>query len=59
MTIDINMLTISFVLERLDKHGITRIVVSRTADYNKIAGILEKFDNLVEGSDSNILIRDI
>jgi membrane protein len=57
--IDINMLTISFVLERLDKHGITRIVVSRTADYNKIAGILEKFDNLVEGSDSNILIRDI
>ncbi len=57
--LDINRLTISFVFSRLDKKGISQIVVSKTKDYNKVIGILDKFDRLIAKSDSNILIKDL
>jgi membrane protein len=57
--IDINIMTLSYVLSRLDKKGITEVVVSKTKDYSKVIGILDKFDRLIAKSDSNILIRDL
>ena len=56
---DINKLTISFVLNRLDSHGSEQTSVLKNKDYEKITGMLGKFDKMVSKSDSNILIKDI
>jgi membrane protein len=57
--LDINRLTISFVFSRLDKKGISQIVVNRSKHYNKAIAILDKFERLMAKSDSNILIKDL
>jgi membrane protein len=57
--LDINKLTVSFVFSRLDKKGTGKVIVPRNKDYDKVMGMLEKFDRLVAKSDSNILIRDL
>jgi len=56
--IDINKLSVSFVMSRLDKRGTEHQIFVKTAEYNKIASMLEKFEDLVAGSPSNILIKD-
>jgi len=57
--LDINRMTVSFVLSQLDKKGISQVVVSRTKDYSKVVSILDKFDRIVAKSDANILIKDL
>jgi membrane protein len=57
--LDINRLSVSYVLSQLDKRGISEVVVSKTKDYNKVLSILEKFDRQIAKSDSNILIKDL
>jgi membrane protein len=57
--IDINKLTISYVLSRLDKKGIEQIMVVKNKDYIKVIDILKKFDRLIAKSDSNVLIKDL
>jgi len=57
--LDINKMSISFVFDRLDKKGNEHILVNKTKDYDKVAAILDKFDSMIAGSDSNILIKDL
>jgi membrane protein len=57
--LDINRLSVSYVLSQLDKRGISEVVVSKTKDYNRVLSILEKFDRQIAKSDSNILIKDL
>ena len=57
--LDINRMTVSYVLSRLDRSGIEQIMVIKNKDYVKIVAMLEKFDKLTAKSDSNILIKDI
>jgi len=57
--IDVNRLTVSYVISRLDKRGVEQIMVIRNKDYEKIISMLEKFDKLIAKSGSNILIKDI
>jgi membrane protein len=57
--LDVNKLTVSYVLSRLDKKGIEQIMVIRNKDYEKIITMLEKFDRLIVKSASNILIKDL
>ena len=57
--LDINRMTVSYVLSRLDKSGTEQIMVIKNKDYTKIVAMLEKFDKLTAKSDSNILIKDI
>lgn len=57
--LDITKLTVSFVFSRLDKKGSEHINVSKNKDFEKIVGMLEKFDKLIAKSDSNVLIRDL
>jgi membrane protein len=57
--LDINKLTVSYILSRLDRKCINEIVVNRDKDYQKIVAILDKFDKLAAKSDSNILIKDL
>lgn len=57
--IDVNRLTVSYVISRLDKKGVEQIMVIRNKDYEKIISMLEKFDRLIAKSGSNILIKDL
>ncbi len=56
---DINKLTVSYVLSRLDKKGVNRRMVIKNKDYERIMLILEKFDKLMTKSNFNILIKDL
>jgi len=57
--LDINKLTVSFVLSRLDKKGIEHKIPVKHKEYEKVIAILEKAEKLMAKSDSNILIRDL
>jgi membrane protein len=57
--IDVNKLSVSYVLNRLDKKGSELQIFVRSKEYNKITSMLEKFDKLVAKSDSNILVKDL
>jgi len=56
---DINRMTLSFILERLDLSGSQHKVVINNADYRKIDVALTKFENLIASSETNILLRDL
>ncbi|OFY61065.1 MAG: hypothetical protein A2V46_01125 [Bacteroidetes bacterium RBG_19FT_COMBO_42_7] len=56
---DINKLSISYVLNRLERKGSEHQIFAKSNEFNKITSMLEKFDKLVAQSDSNILIKDL
>jgi membrane protein len=58
-SMDINKLSVSFVLSRLDKKGTSQHLVIKNKDYDKVMAMLEKFDKLIAKSDSNVLIKNI
>ncbi len=57
--LDINKLTVSFILSRLDKKGIEQYTIIKNKNYNKITGMLDKFDKMIAKSGSNVLIKDL
>lgn len=56
---DINKMTIVYVLSRLDKYGTEQASVLKTPDYEKVIYILEKFDKMISKSDPNVLIKNL
>ena len=56
---DINKLSISYVLNRLERKGSQHQIFVKSNEFNKITSMLEKFDKLVAQSDSNILVKDL
>jgi membrane protein len=56
---DINKLTVSFVLGRLDNFGAEQTTVLKNKDYEKVVSMLGKFDKMIAKSDSNVLIKDL
>ncbi len=57
--IDINIITIDMVLKRLEERGSQHITVSKNKEYQKLSEILESFDESINKSPSNMLLRDI
>ncbi|MDQ1297251.1 MAG: YihY/virulence factor BrkB family protein, partial [Bacteroidota bacterium] len=57
--IDINKLSVSFVLSRLDRRGTEHRMFIKNKEYDNVISMLEKFDKLTAKSDSNILIKDL
>jgi membrane protein len=57
--LDINKLSVSFVLSRLDKKGIEQRMVVKNREYERVISMLERFDRLIAKSNSNILIKDL
>jgi membrane protein len=57
--LDINKLSICFVLSRIDKRGTEHRTVVKNKEFEKVVSTLEKFDKIIAKSDSNILIKDI
>lgn len=56
--LDINKLSVSFVLNRLDKKGTHDNYFVKSREYEKVKEILDEYENLIAKSDSNILIKD-
>jgi membrane protein len=56
---DINRMTLSFVLEKMDNSGSIHKIVVNNTDYKKIDTALNKFETLVASSETNILLREI
>lgn len=56
---DINKMSLSFVLERLENSGSVHKFVINNADYRKIDTALTKFESLIASSEYNVLLRDI
>jgi len=56
---DINKLSVSFVLKRLDNRGSEHMVFSKSREYDKVNSMLEKCNTLVAESESNILVKDL
>jgi membrane protein len=56
---DINKLTVNYVLLRLDRKGTQKHIVLKNKDYSKVVTMLEKFDKLAMKSNHNVLIKDL
>lgn len=56
---DINRMTLSFLLDKMDSSGSIHKIVVNNADYKKIDQALNKFDTMITSSETNILLRDI
>jgi membrane protein len=58
-SMDIGQLTVSYVLSKVEQHGINHIFMEKDHDYEKVIKMLEEFDELVINSHSNILVKDL
>jgi membrane protein len=56
---DINRMTLSFVLDKMDSSGSIHKIVVNNADYKKIDVALNRFEAMIASSETNILLRDI
>lgn len=58
-SMDINKLSVSFVLSRLDRKGTEHRITLKNKEYEKVVVMLERFERQIAKSDSNILIIDL
>ncbi len=56
---DPSRLTIRYVMQSLDKRGIDSIPVDRSSELQSISGILSSFENELEKSPGNVLLKDL
>lgn len=56
---DINKMTLSFVLEKIESSGSLHKIVINNSDYRKIDAALTKFEDMVASSEENVLLRNI
>lgn len=56
---DVNMLTIACVLRELQKSGSSDIPVSGGAAWERISRVMEEFEQAVDSSPENVLLKDI
>ena len=56
---DINKMTLSFILEKLDSPGSIHKIVVNNTDYKKIDTALTRFETMIATSEANVLLRDV
>ncbi|MCU0366083.1 MAG: YihY/virulence factor BrkB family protein [Bacteroidales bacterium] len=56
---DVNKMTLSFVVDKLENSGSTHKNVINNADYKKIDSAVTKLEALMASSETNMLLRDI
>lgn len=56
---DINKMTLSFLLEKLETLGSMHKIVINNSEYRKIDAALSKFETLIASSEDNVLLRDL
>ncbi len=56
---DVSLLSVSYILSKLDRKGSDQQVFLESAEYNSMTSLLEDFEKMIDGSESNILIKDL
>lgn len=56
---DVNRMTLSFVLEKMESSGSVHKIVINNSDYKKIDAALTRFESLIDSSEANVLLRNI
>jgi membrane protein len=56
---DINLLTIKYVLEALERKGTDTVPVAKTEEYRALSAALKNFSEAMESSPANKLLKDI
>lgn len=56
---DINKLTVSYIISKLDKKGTEHQIFVKSKEYIRVTEMLDKFDKLMSKSDQNILVKDL
>ncbi|MBE9511228.1 MAG: YihY/virulence factor BrkB family protein [Bacteroidetes bacterium] len=56
---DIHAITVHSVLKKLENKGMKKMTSAGSKEYLKIAGVVEDFEQTIENSPSNILLKDI
>lgn len=56
---DINKMTVSFILSRLDKKGTHERYDVKSREFEKVTEILDKYEKVESQSDANILLKDL
>ena len=56
---DIHTITVHSVLKGLENKGMQKMTSAAGKEYVKIAGVVEEFENILENSPSNVLLKDI
>lgn len=57
--LDVDKMTIKYVTDRIDQHGVDKMPMQHTPQMNKIEECLNSMSNLTEQSDCNLLLKDI
>lgn len=57
--IDINKLSVNFIVQAIENKGLHSLTLSGSDNFNKINHILDKFNQLIEESNNNILLKDL
>jgi len=56
---DIHTITVHSVLKKLENKGMQKMTSAAGKEYLKIAGVVENFEQVIENSPSNVLLKDI
>ena len=57
--VDINMLTVKYILDALERRGVHNLPVTETATLKTISDTLQTFGDIIEKSSQNKLLKDI
>jgi len=58
-SIDINKITIQYVLDKLDNRGLSNVSLHPSEDFQEISESLQTFSHLIQKSDHNKLLKDL
>ncbi len=54
-----NHLTIKYILNKLDTHGVNEMPIHETQELNSINNLMNEFDAIIEQDKGNVLVKDI
>lgn len=57
--IDVDKLTIKYVIDALEQRGNSDIPVEKTAEFDKLSNCLNTFSNSIEASSANVLLKNL
>ena len=56
---DVDKITIKFVIDRLEQRGTSSIPVLQSAEMDKLSDCLRQFDEIIEKSPANVLLKNV
>jgi membrane protein len=57
--IDVDKITVKFVIDRLEMHGTASIPVAKSGEFDKLSDCLKQFGAVIEKSPANILLKNL